>query len=177
MTNQFKNMVSASSECHQVNPLTALASGMTGSYEKMRAIGSRGVASGPMNGTEQQAAVPIDVREFEKLMGSKTQPGRESSLGSWASDFGQGHLAMARPAQPFHPVAPLMGVIPQQPFFFPSHAPQIDSRSWNQHYGGAPSAMQEAANPESVNDDLAAARAPSIPALRRRCHPRPVLRP
>jgi Flp pilus assembly protein TadD len=156
MTNQFKNMVSNSGECHQVNPLTGFAANMSGAVEKMRAVGSRGLTSGPTSRGEKTSQGQIDVREFESLRTANQREAGEAMFSQWADGLGQGVESFTRPAQPYHPVAPMMGLVPQQSFYLPAHAPQVSTAFPST--AEASVAGPQGGFAESVNDDLAAAK-------------------
>ena len=139
MTNQFKNLVSASGECHQVNPLTGFANGLTTSVQKMRAMGSQGMSRGPTVQVAQEGAFAIDAAEFQRQIAGRQPRELDPQFSQWADGLARDVNPVSRYPAPF-PMGPMVGTMVPQRSYFPEHA--------------APTT----APAESVNDDLAAAK-------------------
>jgi peroxin-5 len=155
MTNQFKNLVSSSGECHQVNALTGFTSGFAGSVQKMRAMGSQVMSRGSGQQDAQESAAPIDAAEFQRLLVGKQAGEMEPQFSRWADSFGREvNLAHRHPQS--LPLGPLVGGMGPGPMYFPGHVAPTVSVGPRQAEPMTSSSTPVTA--ESVNDDLAAAK-------------------
>lgn len=149
MTKQFKNLVSSSGECHQVNPLTGLASNMSGAVEKMRMMSNQSISGAQSSFVNSAAAPSLDVAEFQKSRDSGRQSAPQTQFSQWADEFGVRGPELIH-NMPGRPLMPGPMYYPGQ-FGFSAHVPQTS-------IAPTPLQSQSASPGESVNDDLAAAK-------------------
>jgi tetratricopeptide (TPR) repeat protein len=152
MTKPLQNLMSSAGECHQVNPLTGFAASMGGSIEKMRAINAHAGQRELLAQSNGKQAGQIDVAEFETINRAAHQGLAPPQFSNWADSFVQ-------PAGPVHagnlPMGPMgHSFLHPAPFMFHSPPPQLMTHV----PPTAQSSLSTSAEPESVNDDLAAAK-------------------
>ena len=150
MTKQFKNLVSSSGECHQVNPLTGFAANMTGAVEKMRMISSQSRPSSQSSSVNSAVAPSLDAAEFQRIRESSRSSAPLPEFSQWADEFGVRAPELMPGLHP-RPMMPGPMLHPSQ-FGFPPHAPQSFLQP------PARQAEPSSVPMESVNDDLAAAK-------------------
>jgi tetratricopeptide (TPR) repeat protein len=153
MTNQFKNLVSSSGECHQVNPLTGFASNLSGAVEKIRIMGAHNLSQGVAAQSSGKSLNSIDAAEFEAIHG--IAPQSDPQFSQWADGFAQ--RGIGAPGVAGAPLAnTMMRPFMPGPFMFQQPPPQLASMTSARLFDQTAEARP--AEPESVNDDLAAAK-------------------